>query len=108
MSTAQRQATRRYRERRRKSGLTRLEVQVPAEAVPVIRKAASLLRDQTEGAAGLRRHLGFEESAPIQSALGIFAMNDGPYPKTLWNDAMAQVRRERRDPRHNRARRIKL
>ena len=108
MTAAQRQATRRYRERRRKSGLARVEVQVAADAVEVIRRAASLLQDETEDAASLRRHLGFEDSAPVHSALDIFSMEDTPQAKTLWDQAMAQVRRDRRDPRLNRARKIKL
>src|SRR5437588_10899345 len=110
MTTAQRQATRRYRERRRKSGLARLEVQVPPDAVPVIRKAASLLREQADEAESLRRHLGFEDSAPAQSALDIFTMKDTPAAEAdaLWDAAAAQVRRDRRDPRFNRGRKIKL
>ena len=110
MTTAQREATRRYRERRRKGGLARLEVQVPAAEVPVIRKAASLLRDQAEDAVRLRRHLGFEDSANAQTALDIFAMQE-PLPaevEALWEDAMGQIRRDRGDPRFNRARKIDL
>lgn len=110
MTTAQRRATRRYRERRRKGGFARLEVQVPAAEVPVIRKAASLLRDQAEDAARLRRHLGFEDSANTQSALDIFAMPESlpADAEALWEDAMLQVRRDRGDPQFNRARKTNL
>lgn len=109
-TTAQRQATKRYRDRRRKSGFARLEIQVPAAEVPVIRKAASLLRDQTEDAARLRQHLGFEESANMQSALDIFAMNEpvSADVEAAWDDAMRQVRQDRVDPRFNRARKTRL
>ena len=105
-TTAQRRATKRYRERRRKGGLTRLEIQVPAADAPVIRKAALLLRDQADDAVRLRRHLGFEESAPAQSALDIFAMAEplSADAETMWEDAMTRVRRDRADPRLNRAR----
>jgi hypothetical protein len=44
MTSAQQRATKRYRDRRRKSGLQRLEVQVPAAEADVIRKAAEILR----------------------------------------------------------------
>ena len=110
MTTAQRQATRRYRERRRKSGLARLEVQVPADAIPVIRKAASLLREQANEAVSLRRHLGFEDNANVESALDIFAMKETlrPEQETLWENAMGQVRRDRHDAKFNRARKVKL
>jgi hypothetical protein len=105
-TTAQRRATRRYRERRRKGGLTRLEIQVPAADAQLIRKVASLLRDQADEAARLRRHLGFEDDANARNALDIFAM---PEParadaEAIWEDAMAKVRRDRADPRLNRAR----
>jgi hypothetical protein len=98
-SKAQRIATKGYRERRRKRGLKRLEVQVPATEVAVIRKVAAILREQPNEATLLRQHLGF---APrhVQSALDIFAM---PEPlstegEALWDEAMAQVERERHDP----------
>ena len=110
MTAAQRNATRRYRERRRNSGLARLEVQVPADAIPVIRKVASLLRDQTEDAASLRRRLGFEDAPLARSALDIFATEEAPAAasESLLDEALAQVGRNRRDPRFNRARKIKL
>lgn len=108
--TAQRQATRRYRERRRKSGLTRVEIQVPAAEIPVIRKAASLLRDQAEDAARLRQHLGFEERAMVKNALDIFAMNEplSAGTEAVWEDAMRQVRQDRDDPSFNRVRKARL
>ncbi len=43
MTSAQRRATKRYRERRRRSGLKRLEVQVPAQDAAVICRAAAIL-----------------------------------------------------------------
>lgn len=110
-TTAQRRATKRYRERRRKRGLTRLEVQVPAGEVAVIRKAAAILRDREAEAAKLRAFLGFgAEPGRLSSALDIFAMQEelSPEGEALWNDAMAQIERERHDPNLNRMRDIDL
>ena len=107
MSNAKRRATQRYRERRRKRGFKRLEVQVPAGEAEVIRKAAEILRGQAEAAMRLRVYLGFD---PVlgrpPSALDIFAMDEplSAAGEKLWDRAMARVERERRDPSHNRPR----
>jgi hypothetical protein len=111
MSNAQRKATKQYRERRRRSGLKRLEVQVPADEVAVIRKAAAILRDHAEDASRLRIHLGFDPTLGSHaSALDIFAAPE-PFSEQadlLWNDAMARVARDRKDKKHNRARDVDL
>src|SRR5438046_2482581 len=106
---AQRLATSGYRERRRKRGLKRLEVQVPATEVAVIRKAAAILREQPTEAMLLRQHLGFAPRR-AQSALDMFAMPEpsSPEGEALWDEAMAQIERERRDPTRNRPRAVNL
>jgi hypothetical protein len=107
MTQAQRKATGRYRDRRRKRGLRRLEVQVPAGEAAVLRKAAAILREQAGDAARLRSHLGFEpHSDQPKTALDIFVMDEPASPEAdkLWDEAMQQVERERRDPGLNRSR----
>ena len=106
---AQRLATKEYRERRRTRGLKRLEVQVPATEVAVIRKVAAILREQPKETTLLRQHLGLAPRRP-QSALDMFAMPEplSPEGEALWEEAMAQVERERRDPTLNRLRDVDL
>jgi hypothetical protein len=88
-----------------------VEVQVPAAEAEVIRKAAAVLREPTARAAELRRHLGFEPAdVPARTALDIFAM---PKPlsakgERLWEQAMKQVARGRKDRRLNRPRDVDL
>jgi hypothetical protein len=109
MSIAQRRATNRYRDRRRKRGLRRVEVQVPAEDVDVIRRAAAVLRGEAHEASRLRTQLGFEpESGQVLSALDVFAVAEplSPDGERIWNEVMEQVERDRRDPALNRARDI--
>jgi hypothetical protein len=111
MTPAQRLAIKRYRENRRKRGLKRLEVQVPETEVAVIRKAAEILRDQATEAIRLRALLGFgPEPGGASSALDVFAMTEAlsPEGEALWDEAMAQVERERRDPGLSRTRDIDL
>jgi hypothetical protein len=108
---AQRRATKRYRERRRKRGLKRLEVQVPASEAEVIRRAAEVLRNQAEEANRLRAHLGFElQPGRLSSALDIFAMKEPLDARTeaLWDEAMTQVERARSDKSFNRSRDLDL
>jgi hypothetical protein len=99
------------RSRTRKRGLRRVEVRVPASEVAVIRKAATILCDRTEEAAQLRRHLGFDpEASGVLTALDIFAM---PEPlsiegEKLWDEAMKQVERDRKNSRLGRPRDIDL
>jgi hypothetical protein len=111
MTSAQRRATGPDRERRRKRGFKRVEVQVPARETAVIRKAAEILRDRPEEAARLRRHLGFEsKSRRKANALNIFAMPEplSPEGEVLWEEAMRQVERDRKDPALNRLRDVDL
>ncbi len=111
MTTAQRRATKRYRERRRRSGLKRLEVQVPAQEAAVIRKAAAILRGQPEEAMWLRVHLGFApEPGNALSALDAFAMKEAlsPQGEALWKDVMRQIERDRKDPLLSRSRDVEL
>jgi hypothetical protein len=111
MSSAQQRATRRYRERRRNGGFKRLEVQVPTADAAVIKKAASVLREQSEESTRLRQHLGFE-SKPRKgmSVLEAFAMTEplSEEGERLWEEAMAQVARDRKDPVLNRPRKLRL
>jgi hypothetical protein len=111
MTAAQRRATKRYRERRRKTGLKRLEVQVPASEAVVIRRAAEILRGQAEEANRLRAHLGFYPDAGHPStALDVFAMTESlnAEAEALWEQAMTQVEQARRDTSFNRSRALDL
>jgi hypothetical protein len=109
MMDARTKALKSHRLRRR--GLRRVEVQVPAGDVAVIRKAAAILRHPTKEAAQLRRTLGFApEPRHALTALDIFAM---PEPlsaerERLWKQAMKRVERDRKDPRLNRPRDVDL
>jgi len=111
MTTAQQRATKQYRERRRKRGLQRIEVQVPTGEAAVIRRAAAILRDQAGEAMRLRVHLGFHsELDRAPTALDVFAMDEplSAEAEALWDEAMAQVERERKDPSLNRPRDVDL
>src|SRR5262245_23567419 len=111
MTPAQRRAIKRYRENRRKRGLKRLEVHVPATEVAVIRKAAAILRDRRPEAAKLRTLLGFDiQPGQPSSVLDIFAMTESlsPEGEALCNEAIAQIERESRDPSLTRTRDIDL
>jgi len=97
---AQRSAMKRYRDRRRKRGLKRLEVQVPADQAVVIRRTAEILRGQAEEASQLRAYLGFDLGfGPPRTALDIFAMDEPltAEAEALWDRAMTEVERARSD-----------
>ena len=111
MTTAQQRATKRYRERGHERGLQRVEVQVPVGEAVVIRRAAAILRDQAGEAMRLRVHLGFRsEFDRTPTALGVFAMDEplSAEAEALWDEAMAQVERERKDPSLNHPRDVDL
>jgi hypothetical protein len=102
MMDARTKAVKSHRIRLRRRGYKRVEVQVPSGEVDVIRKAAAILRHPSEEAAQLRRHLGFDsENGRVRTALDIFAMPESLSPKgeRLWNQAMKQVARDRKDRR---------
>jgi hypothetical protein len=111
MMDARTKAVKSHRKRLRKRGFKRVEVQVPAGEAAVIRKAAAILRNPTEDAVRLRQHLGFgPEPGRALTALDIFAM---PEPlsaegEALWEEAMKQAERDRKDPRLNRLRDLDL
>jgi hypothetical protein len=111
MMDARTRAAKSHRTRLRRRGFKRVEVQVPAAEVEVIRRAASVLRHPTEEAAQLRRQLGFDtDRRQARTALDIFAM---PEPlsaegERLWEQTMKQVARDRKDRRLNRPRDIDL
>jgi hypothetical protein len=110
MMDARTKAVKSHRRRLRKRGLKRVEVQVPAREADVIRKAAAMLRDPTE-ATQLRRHLGFDPPAgEPRSALDVFAMQEtlSPEGEALWEEAMREGERIRKDPRLNRLRDLDL
>lgn len=108
---ARTKAVKSHRSRLRRRGFKRVEVQVPAAEVEVIRKAASVLRHPTEEAAQLRQHLGFDlDHRQARTALDIFAM---PEPlsaegERTWEHAMRRVARDRRDRNLNRPRDVDL
>jgi hypothetical protein len=111
MMDARTKALKSHRVRQRRRGFKRVEVQVPAREVAVIRKAAAILRNPTEEATYLRRHLGFESEVDVAlTALDIFAM---PEPlsaegERLWDQTMKRVERDRKDTRLNRPRGVDL
>jgi hypothetical protein len=80
---------------------------VPRAEAAVIRKAASALREQSLEAAQLRRILGFAAAgAGGENAAELFAMAEplSPEGEALWDAAMAQIERDRRDFTLNRPR----
>jgi len=91
--------------------MKRLEVYVPAGEAPVIRRAASVLRERTGEAVRLRQVLGFAREADgPPSAANIFAMPEAPshVSERLWENAMAQIHRDRKDRRLGRLRKSPL
>lgn len=111
MSSAQLRATKRYRERRRKRGLSRVEVQVPVRETAVIRRAAAVLRGPADQVERLRAHLGFDQGrGAVPTAVNMFAMDEplSPDAEAQWEEAMATVARDRKDPSLNRARKVDL
>ena len=110
MMDARTKAVKSHRRRLRARGLKRVEVQVPAREAEVIRKAAAMLRDPAE-AAKLRKHLGFDPpDEKVRTALDVFAMKEplSPEGEALWEEAMREGERIRKDPRLNRLRDIDL
>ena len=108
---AKSKALKSHRARLKKRGVKRLEVSVPAREAAVIRRAASVLREQAGEAARLRQILGFapEPGGPA-SAVDLFAMPEplSPSGEALWDDAMAQIERDRKDSTLSRARKLNL
>ena len=84
---------------------------MPAREAAVRRKAASVLREQTGEASRLRQVLGFpSERESAAGAVDLFAMPVAlsPAGEALWNEAMAQIERDRKDSRLNRPRKLAL
>jgi hypothetical protein len=110
MMDARTKAVKSHRRRLRKRGLKRVEVQVPAREADVIRKAAAMLRDPAE-AAELRKYLGFDPSdGEVRSAFDVFAMEEplSPEGAALWEEAMREGERIRKEPRLSRLRDLDL
>jgi len=108
---AKTRAVKAHRARQKRRGMKRLEVNVPAREAPVIRRAASVLRAQSAEAARLRQVLGFpRETGNPASAPDLFAMTPAlsTVGEALWDEAMAQVVRDRRDRVLSRARKVTL
>jgi hypothetical protein len=97
---AKTKALRNHRARLKRQGMRRLEVSVPAAEASVIRKAAAVLREQSGEAARLRQVLGFarEREGPA-NAVDLFAMPVAlsPAGEALWNAAVEQIERDRKD-----------
>lgn len=99
---AKSKALKAHRARLKKRGMKRLEVCVPAGEAAVIRRAASVLRGQTDEAVRLRQILGFApELGTVANAADLFAMPEAlsPAGEVLWDDAMIQIERDRKDTR---------
>ena len=108
---AKSKALKAHRIRQKRRGMKRLEVCVPAGEAAVIRKAASVLREQAKEGARLRQLLGFDAKSGGQaSALDLFAMSEPLSAKgeAAWHDAMVQIERDRRNPALSRARKFTL
>ncbi len=100
-----------HRTRLKKQGLKRVEVSVPAREAVVIRKAAAVLRGPRVDAARLRLLLGFAaDNNRVTNAAELFAMPERPSPtgEALWDEAMAEIERDRKDPALNRRRKVAL
>jgi hypothetical protein len=69
MSSAQKEALKAHRRRRRDSGLVRVEVQVPAIDAELVRDLASVLRGEPEPAQTLRVQLRTAVAAPRKAAV---------------------------------------
>src|SRR5262245_50556971 len=111
ITSAQRRATKRYRERRRKSGLKRPEAQAPAREAAAIRKAAAILRERPTSAIKPRAHPGIDtEPRRTRSALDACAMNEplSSQGEAMWEEIMMRIERDRKDPVLNRLRDVDL
>lgn len=100
-----------HRARLKKRGMKRLEVCVPASEAAVIRRAATVLRERTAEATRLRQVLGFSpQPGGGASAVELFAMPEllSPDGEALWDTAMIQIERERKDSTLNRPRKLNL
>jgi hypothetical protein len=100
-----------HRARLKKRGMKRLEVWVPAREADVVRRAASVLREQSGEAARLRQALGFSGQAEHpESAIDIFAMTAplSPAGEALWDETIELVQRDRKNRALNRPRKIAL
>ncbi len=108
---AKSKALKAHRARLKKRGMKRLEVCVPAAEAGVIRKAASVLREHSGEAMRLRQLLGFAaEPGRATSAADLFAMSEplSPAGEALWDEAMAQIERDRKNSALNRPRKLSL
>jgi len=96
-----------HRARLKTRGMKRLEVSVPISEAAVIRKVAAVLREQAGEAARLRQILGFPPGGGgAENAVELFAMTEplSPAGEALWQAAMAQIERDRKDSALNRPR----
>jgi len=100
-----------HRARLKKRGIKRVEVSVPVREAAVIRKAAAVLREQAGEARRLRQILGFApEGARTANAVDLFAMTPplSPAGEALWDAAMEQIERDRKDFALNSPRKLAL
>jgi hypothetical protein len=90
--------------------MKRVEVLVPVAAVEAIRTAAAILRDVSKMAVRSGRRSGSDTLSGRQTAFDVFALTKPLSAKgqALWDDAMAQVARDRKNPVLNRARNFDL
>jgi len=108
---ARTRALKSHRARQKKRGMKRVEVSVPRTEAVVIRKAASVLRKQSGEAARLRQILGFPATrAGAENGAEVFAMAEplSPEGEALWDAAMEEIERDRRDSAFNRPRKLAL
>jgi len=106
---AKTKALKAHRARLKKRGMKRLEVCVPAVEAEVIRRAASVLRKQAAEAGLLRQVLGFAQTpGRVTTAVDLFALPEqsSTVDDAMWDEAMAQIARDRKDPAINRPRKF--
>jgi len=100
-----------HRARLKRRGIKRVEVGVPVREAAVIRKAAAVLREQAGEATRLRQILGFaRETKRAANAAELFAMTPplSRAGEALWDAAMEQIERDRKDFALNRPRKLAL
>jgi hypothetical protein len=96
VTTAQKDALTAHRQRRRDSGLARVEVQVPAIDAALIRDVAAVLREPSPAASALREQMRVMIAPPRASA--VFDIFGSDLPDSYF-DGVFEKDRHRDQPR---------
>jgi hypothetical protein len=92
LSTAQRKALNTHRRRRRDGGVVRVEVQVPAIDVQIVRDLAAVLRGEPAAAQAMRVHLRSAVAEPQMAT--VFEIFGSDLPEDYFDGVFEQVRRD--------------